>query len=117
MVKKVNDLPLEQIAAHLDTDLEDLHGTLGEFHARLLPSAVDTLSVLHSTLDSAERTLDVESPLQRSLTETLSETRSSLLAIRELADYLDRHPDALLHGRRPQKMPKGSAAPTSDAKP
>jgi paraquat-inducible protein B len=117
LVKKVNELPLEQIAADLHTDLKDLHETLSELHARVLPNAVDTLSALHSTLDSAERTLDVESPLQRSLTETLSESRSTLQAVRELADYLDRHPDALLRGRRPQKMPERPAALSSDAKP
>ena len=117
MVKKLNDLPFEQIATHLDTDLQDLHGTLDALHTRMLPSAVDTLSALHGTLDSANRTLDVDSPLQRSLTETLSETRSTLQAVRDLAGYLDRHPDALLRGRRPQKMPKSLAAPSSDATP
>jgi paraquat-inducible protein B len=117
LVKKVNDLPLEQIAADLHTDLQDLHETLSELHTRVLPNAVDTLSALHGTLDSAERTLDVESPLQRGLTETLSESRSTLQAVRELADYLDRHPDALLRGRRPQKMPRKPAPPSSDAKP
>jgi paraquat-inducible protein B len=117
LVKKVNDLPLEQIAADLHTDLKDLHETLSELHTRVLPNAVDTLSALHSTLDSADRTLDVESPLQRGLTETLSESRSTLQAVRELADYLDRHPDALLRGRRPQKMPERPAALSSDAKP
>jgi paraquat-inducible protein B len=123
IVKKVNDLPLEQIAADLHTDLKDLHETLSELHARVLPSAVDTLSALHTTLDSADRTLDVESPLQHGLTETLSETRSTLQAVRELADYVDRHPDALLRGRRPQKMPQkpaglsSGAALSSDAKP
>jgi hypothetical protein len=40
-----------------------------------------------------------------------------LQSVRELADYLDRHPDALLRGRRPQKMPQSPAAPPSDAKP
>jgi paraquat-inducible protein B len=78
---------------------------------------VDTLSALHRTLDSADRTLDVESPLQRGLTETLSETRGTLQAVRELADYLDRHPDALLRGRRPQKMPQRPAVPSSGAQP
>jgi len=117
LVKKVNDLPLEQIAADLHTDLKDLHETLSEVHSRVLPNAVDTLSALHGTLDSAERTLDVESPLQRGLTETLSETRSTLQAVRELADYLDRHPDALLRGRRPQKMPQRPAELSSDANP
>ncbi len=117
IVKKVNDLPLEQIAGDLHTDLKDLHETLSELHTRVLPNAVDTLSALHGTLDSANRTLDVESPLQHGLTETLSETRSTLQAVRELADYLDRHPDALLRGRRPQKMPERPAALSSDAKP
>jgi paraquat-inducible protein B len=117
LVKKVNDLPLEQITADLHTDLKDLHETLSELHTRVLPNAEDTLSALHRTLDSADRTLDVESPLQRGLTETLSESRSTLQAVRELADYLDRHPDALLRGRRPQKMPQRPAALSPDAKP
>jgi paraquat-inducible protein B len=117
LVKKVNDLPLEQIAADLHTDLTDLHETLSELHGRVLPSAVDTLSALHTTLNSAERTLDVESPLQRGLTETLSESRTTLQAVRELADYLNRHPDALLRGRRQQKVPQSPAAPSSEVKP
>jgi paraquat-inducible protein B len=117
LVKKVNDLPLEQIAADLHTDLKDLHETLSEVHSRVIPTAVDALSALHGTLDSADRTLDVESPLQRSLTETLAEARITLQAVRELADYLDRHPDALLRGRRPQKMPQRPAPPSSEAKP
>jgi len=118
LVKKVNDLPLEQIAADLHTDLTDLHETLSDLHARVLPNAMDTLSALHSTLDSADRTLDVESPLQRGLTETLAEARSTLQAVRELADYVDRHPEALVRGRRAQKMPQRPAAALSaDAKP
>jgi len=117
IVKKVNDLPLAQIAADLHTDLNDLHETLRELHTRALPNAEDTLSALHRTLDSADRTLDGESPLQRSLAETLSESRSTLQAVRELADYLDRHPDALLRGRRPQKMPEKSAVLPSETKP
>ena len=118
LVKKVNDLPLEQIAADLHTDLNDLHETLSELHGQVLPNATDTLSALHRTLDSAGRTLDVESPLQLGLTETLSEARSTLQTVRELADYLDRHPDALLRGRRPQRMPpKAAAALSSESKP
>jgi paraquat-inducible protein B len=116
IVKKVNDLPLEQIAADLHRDLNDLHETLSELHTQVLPNAADTLSALHRTLDSADRTLDVESPLQRGLAETLSETRGTLQAVHELADYLDRHPDALLRGRRPQKMPARPAASSSEAK-
>jgi paraquat-inducible protein B len=90
---------------------------LSAVDTRVLPSAVDTLSALHGTLDSAGRTLDVDSPLQGSLLETLSETRGALQAVRELADYLDRHPDALLRGRRAQEIPRSLTVPASDAKP
>jgi paraquat-inducible protein B len=117
LVKKVNDLPLEQITADLHTDLTELHEVLSEIHTQVLPNAVDTLSALHGTLDSADRTLDVESPLQRGLTETLSESRRTLQAVRELADYIDRHPDALLRGRRAQKMPERPAAASSESNP
>jgi len=117
LIKKLNDLPLERLAADLDTDLKDLHETLSGLHAQVLPNAVDTLSALHRTLDSAERTLDVESPLQRGLAETLLEARSTLQSLRDLADYIDRHPDALLRGRRAQKMPPKATALSSDAKP
>jgi paraquat-inducible protein B len=117
LVKKVDDLPLEQIVADLHTDLKDLHETLSELHAQVLPSAVDTLSALHRTLDSADRILDVESPLQHGLTETLSEARDTLRAVRELADYLYRQPDALLRGRRAQKIPQSAAPLSSDGKP
>jgi paraquat-inducible protein B len=86
--------------------VNDLHATLDQLHTQVLPSAVETLTALHGTLGAADRTLDVESPLQRSLTETLSESRSTLQAVRELADYLDRHPEALIRGRRPQKKPE-----------
>jgi paraquat-inducible protein B len=106
LMKKVNALPLEQLAADLHMDLNDLHATLDQLHTQVLPSAVDTLTALHGTLGAADRTLDAESPLQRSLTETLSESRSTLQAVRELADYLDRHPEALIRGRRPQKKPE-----------
>jgi paraquat-inducible protein B len=117
LVKKVDDLPLEQIVADLHTDLKDLHETLSELRAQVLPNAADTLSALHRTLDSADRTLDAESPLQHGLTETLSEARDTLRAIRELADYLEHQPDALLRGRRPQKMPQGATPLSSGAKP
>jgi paraquat-inducible protein B len=117
LVKKVDDLPLEQIAADLHTDLKDVHESLGTLHTQVLPNAADALSALHRTLDSADRTLDVDSPLQYSLAETLSEARNTLRAVRELADYLDRQPDALLRGRRPQKMPQEPAPLSSDAKP
>ena len=117
IIKKVNDLPLQETVLQANADLRDLHGTLSALNAQLLPRANDALSALHTTLDSAGRTLDDDSPLRQSLTDTLSETRNTLEAVRELAGYLDRHPEALLRGRRPQTAPKGRTTATRENNP
>jgi paraquat-inducible protein B len=117
IIKKVNDLPLQETVLQANADLRDLHGTLSALNAQLLPRANDALSALHTTLDSAGRTLDDDSPLRQSLTDTLSETRNTLEAVRELAGYLDRHPEALLRGRRPQSVPKSRATPVREGNP
>ena len=117
VVKKVNDLPLQQIATHLDRDLDDLHLSLGEINGQVLPRAVNTLSTLNSALDSAGQTLGEDSPLRRNITETLANATETLRAVRELADYLDRHPDALLRGRRPQEIKKRPTDTISEVKP
>jgi paraquat-inducible protein B len=110
MVKKVNDLPLQQIAGHLDLDLKDLHGTLAGLNGQLLPRAVDTLTTLHDTLETVGRTLEKDSPLQQSITDTLSDTRGTLDAVKDLAGYLDRHPEALVRGRHRQSVPTSGAS-------
>src|SRR5260370_33931515 len=46
LVKKVNDLPLEQIAADLHTDLKDLHKTVSGVHPRVRPQPADTRRTL-----------------------------------------------------------------------
>jgi paraquat-inducible protein B len=111
LVQKVNNLPLQQIAHHLDADLGDLHGTLTGLNQQILPQATQTLSSLHETLQSLNSTLDEGSPLKRSIDDTLFDTRNTLDAIRELTEYLERHPNALLRGRGPARAPIQEAAP------
>ena len=40
---------------------------------------------------------------QNGLAETIAEINQTVRAIRSLADYLDRHPEALLRGRGPRQ--------------
>jgi paraquat-inducible protein B len=54
------------------------------------------------TLGSVDRTLEQESPLGFELFQTMKELRGAAQALRSLADYLERLPDAPLYGvRRP----------------
>ena len=106
LVKKMDDLPLQKVAQDLDRDLTDLHGSVSALNGRVLPEASATLSALHTTLDSVGRLLEDDSPLQQSLIDSLTESRATLESVRELASYLERHPDSLLRGRRPQTLPR-----------
>jgi paraquat-inducible protein B len=72
-----------------------------------LPTVAGTyqeLAALQGTLDSARQTVGDDSPLVERLSDTLSESQATLVALRELADYLDRHPEALIRGRRPERL-------------
>ncbi|MHB8814401.1 MAG: PqiB family protein [Steroidobacteraceae bacterium] len=106
LVTKLNELPLQRLANQVNLDLTDLHGSLGTLNREVLPDATTALSALHGTLDSARQTVGENSPLVEGLSDTLSESQATLVAVRELADYLDRHPEALLRGRRHESAPR-----------
>ncbi|HXJ77365.1 MAG TPA: MlaD family protein [Candidatus Methylomirabilis sp.] len=82
---------LRHIAAKLDAQVDPL-----------LTSFRGTLDGAQVTLRGVDRTLDQESPLGFELFQTLKEFRTAAQALRALADYLERVPDAPVYGvRRP----------------
>jgi paraquat-inducible protein B len=61
-----------------------------------------TMERAQLTLGGVDRTLDQESPLGYELLQTMKELRGAAFALRSLADYLERFPDAPIYGlRRP----------------
>lgn len=108
VVKKINALPLQQIANHADQDLVALHATLDRVNGTVLPAATDTLNGLHGTLQRADRLLSDDSSFQTNITQTLDDIQRALGSIQALADYLDRHPESLLRGRAPAASPPHS---------
>ncbi len=70
------------------------------------PNLNEVLKSLRATSDAAQRTLDLiqeraggSAPSSTDLPQLMSELSQAARSVRELADYLDRHPDALLRGR------------------
>ncbi|CAL1241761.1 MlaD family protein [Candidatus Methylocalor cossyra] len=111
---------LERLIVHLDAKVtrltEDLQGTLGDsrvllrnLNGRLIPvltGTEQTLAVLRETLLRAQGTLaalegygEPDSQLNAALREVSEAARS----VRALADYLERHPDALLYGNQDRR--------------
>jgi paraquat-inducible protein B len=70
-----------------------------------LPEAVDSLQgallQFEVTLKSIELMTEEDSVLQIEVNNMLREIQLAARAIRQLADYLDRHPEALLQGKTP----------------
>lgn len=71
------------------------------------PDLKELLESLRATSDAAQRTLSAiqtttggSAPSSTNLPQLMSELSQAARSVRELADYLDRHPDALLRGRR-----------------
>jgi paraquat-inducible protein B len=61
-----------------------------------------TMERAQLTLGGVDHTLDQESPLGYELYQTMKELRGAAFAVRSLADYLERFPDAPIYGlRRP----------------
>jgi len=84
IIKKIDQLPLQQIA-------QDLQKTIAELD-RALVSA-------RKTLDSADQMIQPDSLLGAELGSTLDEVKRAARGLRVLADYLERHPEALIRGK------------------
>lgn len=59
-----------------------------------------TLNDVRKTLNSANQTLSADAPLQQDLREALREMGRAAQALRTLGDYLERHPEALIRGKK-----------------
>jgi paraquat-inducible protein B len=85
IINKLGQLPLKQIADNLNKTLGDLDLTL--VSAR-------------GTLDNANTLVEPSSVQRTELDRTLQEVRRAARSMRVLADYLERHPEALLRGKK-----------------
>ena len=64
-----------------------------------LPSVRETLNQAEQTLASIQATLQGNAKLGYDMNTTLKEMNAAARSLRSLADYLDRHPDALIRGK------------------
>lgn len=107
IAKKIDRLPLDALTADMRRALASLNTTLqstdrlvNQFDQGVAPEARATLAQVRKTVASADQTLAADSPLQQDLRDTLTEIRRAAQALRSLTDMLDRHPEALIRGKK-----------------
>ena len=111
---KIQKLPLEEIGADLRQTLQnanrlidtDLHQTLQtatgmmqRMDTELTPEATAALAQARKAMVNAEQALSRNSALQQDAREAMREVARAAQAFRILADYLERHPEALIRGK------------------
>jgi len=107
---KINKVPFEQIAADVRTSLATLNKTLSSaeqaaksINNDVTPEITAALKDVRKTLNSADRTLSEDAPLQQDIRQTLQELTRAAGSVRVLTDYLERHPESLLRGKPDDK--------------
>ena len=88
LVKKLEKMPYQEIG-------EDLRKTIAGLD--------QTLASTRRTIDHADKLIEPNSELHQELSSTLEEVRRTSRELRVLTDYLERHPEALIHGKPEEK--------------
>lgn len=107
IAKKIDKLPIDEIGTDARQSLASLNRTLNSTNkfvtrldAEVTPAAKSALDEVRQTLKMAEQTLAADSPTQHELQETLRELNRTAQSLRLLSEYLERHPEALIRGKK-----------------
>ena len=122
--RKIDRFPLEEVGVDMQAALKSATRMMNWVEADLAPEARATLVDLRATLtearkaiDSADQALKPASPLSQDARDAMREFARAAAAVRVLADYLERHPDALLWGKeKPPAAEKKEESKTEEKK-
>ena len=96
----LSKVPFDQLSNNLNKLLTTANGTLANPKIGQSLTELDkTLRNANGTLQTVTQTYGNDSDFQRNLDQLMNEANDTLRSIRMLADYLNRHPQALLLGR------------------
>ena len=107
IASRLEKVPFDKLAEDLRKALQSLDAMIkkadklvDQLSSDVAPELRSTLEQARKTLGSAEHALGSNSPLQGDLRETLIEVTKAAESVRALTDYLERHPESLLRGKR-----------------
>ncbi|WP_244828725.1 intermembrane transport protein PqiB [Caballeronia sp. TF1N1] len=103
LVAKFNKIPIEGISNDLRDTLKQAQVLIKTLDTDVAPQAKATLAAARDALGATSRALQSDSPLQTSTAETMRELSRTAAAFRNLAEYLEQHPEAILRGKPEDK--------------
>ncbi len=84
---------------HLAATIDGEVGPLSKQFQSTLAELREATKQARTTLDTLDRTVAEDSPLQFRLNTALDEIAAAARSMRDLADYVERHPESLLRGK------------------
>jgi paraquat-inducible protein B len=107
IAKKLEKVPFDDIGKDLRTTLRSANQLIEQLDKQTAPELKTTLEEARRALRSVEATakgleatVAPDAPLQQDLRGSLNEISRAAQALRALSDYLERHPEALIRGKR-----------------
>jgi paraquat-inducible protein B len=116
IVKKLENVPLEELAGDVrrtlstvDSAVKSIERAMSGLDRELIPSATKTLDEARAAARDVRSLVAQDAPATQELRGALRDLSRAADAIRQLADTLERQPEALLRGRRPAPAAKEGA--------
>jgi paraquat-inducible protein B len=106
IVSKIEAVPLEGIGNDLQKSLQSLNRTLETLNTQVAPQATQALSAAKDALERVDAMLSDDSAMNENLQGTLRELNGAARSLRNLGDYLQSHPSALITGTPPDRYPE-----------
>lgn len=105
ILSKVEKIPFVQIGQELRATLAGTARLMSQLDKQVAPQARLTLRQARQALESMDRLLAPDAPLPANGERAIGELARAARSLRELADYLQTHPEALLRGRGEDSVP------------
>jgi paraquat-inducible protein B len=111
IMNKLDSIPYKAIGENFSTTLATVNELLAHWDKDLTPELKGALVDMRAAMTRADRLLDnantniigPDAPTQQALKDALDEVSRAARSFRDLTDYLERHPEALIRGKDEEK--------------
>lgn len=99
LTKTIENLPIDELFADARNTLQGIDRLVRNIDSQVIPATHATLEKAQGALSSIEGMTSPGSTVRYELVNALKELAGAARSMRVLADYLERHPEALLQGK------------------
>ena len=100
IARKLDQIPFADIGNNLNATIKEANALFKQLDSQVVPEMRGTLTAAKNTFGTAEQVLQKDSPLQSDVRQALQQLTQTLQSLNALTDYLERHPESLIRGKK-----------------